>query len=118
MSSKANEVADLSTRPRNRYPNSFLFGFTGGVFLQMVTRMGSHEPLAARPFSYLTTGLVLAVGVWYYDYWRRRAMEDIMIAEQQRRYHMTLKALHMVRAGEEEEITNLVEYLKNSTSRE
>ena len=35
----------------------------------------------------MTTGLVLAVGVWYYDYWRRRAIEEVLYADERRRYH-------------------------------
>ena len=41
------------------------------------------------PFSYLSTGLVLGVSIWYYDYWRRRAVEEVLYADERRRYHCT-----------------------------
>ena len=84
----------------------------------MASRMGSHEPLHARPFSYITTGLTLGVMIFYYDYWRRRAIEEIMYAEEKHKYHYTLRALDKVREGEENEITGLVEYLSNFSTRE
>lgn len=66
---------------RNRYPNSFLFGVFSGVFMNMATRMGTHEPLHARPLSYITTGLSVGVVIFYYDYWRRRAVEEVLYGE-------------------------------------
>jgi len=72
---------------RVRYPNSIMFGFTSGVLLQLLTRGASHEPLAARPFSYLKTGISLAVVVGYWDYWRRYAIEDVLESERRRQYH-------------------------------
>ncbi len=64
----------------------------------MMTRLATYEPLAASnynfidnicagPFSYLATGAVLGVSIWYYDYWRRRAIEEVLYAEEKRRYH-------------------------------
>jgi hypothetical protein len=102
----------------NSYPNSFLYGTTAGIVLNIISRIGTHEPLSARPFSYISTGLVLGFSIWYYDYWRRRAMEEVMIGEESRKRQYTLKALNHVRVGEEEEITNLMEYLTSSTVRE
>ncbi len=67
--------------------DALAFGFTAGVILQMVTRIGTYEPLAARPWSYLATGAVLGVSIWYYDYWRRRAIEEVLYADERRRYH-------------------------------
>ena len=101
-----------------KYPNSFVFGFASGILLQICTRAATYEPLSARPFSYITVGLVLGSGMWYYDYWRRRAMDEVMYAEQRRNYHYTVKAMNRVRHGEEEEIVNLVEYLATTTVRE
>lgn len=119
MKGKAINPEEIEASKKNPgYPNSFLFGVFCGVFLNMGARMGSYEPLHARPFSYITTGLVLGFGMYYYDYWRRKAIEEVMVAEERFRYHRTLKALNQVRAGEEDEITNLIEYLSNSTVRE
>ena len=84
----------------------------------MASRMASFEPLHARPFSYLQTGLIVGFIIFYYDYWRRRAVETVLKGEENYRYHQTLKAINQVREGEEHEITNLVEYLSNSTVRE
>lgn len=33
------------------------------------------------PWSYMSTGLALGFAFWYYDYWRRRAMDEVMVAE-------------------------------------
>ena len=51
-----------------------------------------------------------------------------MYAEERRRYHRnhpsfnniieTIKAMNRVRIGEEEDISNLIDYLTNTTSRE
>ena len=96
----------------------------------MVTRVATYEPLAARPFSYLATGAVVGVSMWYYDYWRRRAIEEVLYADERRRYHRKnilncyliiieqLRAINRVRIGEENEVLNLVEYLTNTTVRE
>ncbi len=108
--------------------DSALFGFAAGVLLNVCTRAATYEPLAARPWSYLATGTFLGFSIWYYDYWRRRAIEEILYAEERRRYNRKskftltcleqLKAINRVRIGEENEVTNLIEYLTNSTVRE
>ena len=67
--------------------DSAVFGFAAGVLLNVCTRAATYEPLAARPWSYLATGAVLGVSIWYYDYWRRRAIEEILYAEERKRYH-------------------------------
>ena len=70
-----------------KYPNAFLFGcITGGV-LQMAIRAGTMEPLAARPFSYLRVGLFFGVTISYWDYFRRTAMQEVLYAEENQRYH-------------------------------
>ena len=96
----------------------------------MVTRVATYEPMAARPFSYLATGAVVGFSMWYYDYWRRRAIEEVLYADERRRYHRNdfshyilliieqLRAINRVRIGEENEVLNLVEYLTNTTVRE
>ena len=106
----------MSSEPS--YPNSLLFGFSAGVLLNIATRAATYEPLAARPWSYLATGAVLGVSIWYYDYWRRRAVEEVMYAEERHRYNMQLKAMNRVRVGEEHEVTNLIDYLTNASVRE
>lgn len=56
--------------------------------------------------------------IWYYDYWRRRAVEEILYSDERRRYHHQLKAINRVRIGEEHEVTNLIDYLTNSSVKE
>ena len=63
----------------------------------------TYEPLSASniqlncyllniigPFSYITTGLVMGFGMFYYDYFRRRAIEEVMYSEERKRYHSKL----------------------------
>ena len=70
-----------------KYPNAFTFGFvTGGVF-QMAVRALTHEPLSARPFSYLRFGFFFGITISYYDYWRRNALEDVLHIEAKQRYY-------------------------------
>ena len=98
--------------------DSFLFGFTAGAIMNMATRAATYEPISARPFSYLSTGIAFGVAIWYYDYWRRRAIEEVLYSEERRRYNVQLKALNRSRIGEEHEISNLIEYLTNTTVKE
>ncbi len=63
-----------------------IFGFATGILLNVTTRAATYEPLAARPWSYLATGVFFGVTIWYYDYWRRRAIEEILYADERRRY--------------------------------
>ena len=68
-----------------------------------MTRVGTREPLSARPFSYLTVGLVLGLGSSYYDYWKRNAQEEVLYAEDEVAYHNMVKAMNNCRVGEEDE---------------
>ena len=79
--------------------------------------MCTKEPLAARPWSYLTVGLVFGGAYSYWDWWRRTATEEIMYGEDSLRYHNTIKGINNVRVGEEDETQNLVEYLTGTTTR-
>ena len=89
-----------------------------GATLQLVMRGGTMEPLSARPFSYLRVALVCGAIASWYDYSRRVAMEDVMRAEQRQQYYRRVKAMNAnVRFGEEDEITNLTEYLAGKTTR-
>ena len=72
---------------RAKYPNSFLFGIFSGVMLSMASRRAAYEPMHARPFGYIQVGLVLGVSCYYYDYWRRRAIEEVLYNEEKMRYH-------------------------------
>jgi hypothetical protein len=74
------------------------------------------EPLCARPFSYLRVGLVFGLSISYWDYWRRTALEEVLYAEDKRRYHTQVTAINQsVRYGEEDDIQNLTEYLAGQT---
>ncbi|CDW80277.1 integral membrane protein [Stylonychia lemnae] len=98
-----------------KYPNSFLFGATFFATLQGVIRISTHETLSARPFSYLTCAFFGGLGIWYYDYFRRRALEEVLYSEERRRYSYQLKGMEKIRIGQEHEIVNMVDYLNNST---
>ena len=78
--------------------------------------MATKEALSVRPFSYLTLGIGSGLFFSYYDWWRRCALDEIMNNQKEREYHYTLRALHRVRVGEEDEISNLTEYLKSRTT--
>jgi len=65
--------------------------------------MSTFEPLSASkyfnyrllfkfililgPFSYLSCAMIGGVSIWYFDYWRRRALEEVLYSEERRRYH-------------------------------
>ena len=105
-------------KPAPRYPNAFAFGCVSGFTLQMFTRFGTLEPLSARPFAYLRMALFFGVTISYYDWWRRCALQEVMIAEDRQQYYRTMKAINRnVRFGEEDEIGNLTEYLAGTTTR-
>ena len=112
MSSEDNQVYNIK-----KYPNAFRYGAAFGVFVQLTTRTATKEPLAVRPFSYLTLALTMGVAHSYFDWWRRTATEEILYKESEINYHNTVKAMNNVRVGEETETTNLVEYLKGTTTR-
>ena len=82
-----------------------------------MTRVATKEPMAARPFSYLTVGLAWGLGMSYYDWWRRCAIDEIMVVEKERNYHAIIRGMNNVRVGEEDETQNLVEYLTGTTTR-
>ena len=101
----------------HKYPNAFRYGFMFGTGVQFMARVCTKEPLAARPFSYVTLGLFFGVSHCYYDWWRRRATETVLYAEDEANYHAMVRAMNNVRVGEEDETAGLVEYLKGTTSR-
>ena len=70
-------MSDTDAR-KHTYPNAFRYGMVFGMTLQYATRACTKEPLSARPFSYLTVGLVCGAVSSYYDYWKRVAVEDIL----------------------------------------
>ena len=101
----------------HKYPAAFRYGFAMGVFIQICTRAGTKEPMSARPFSYLTLGIIGGSFLSWYDYWRRISMEELLYSQQKIDYHMMVTAMNNVRVGEEEETQNLVDYLKGTTTR-
>ena len=78
-------VTQTLTPPK--YPNSFLFGFCLGASVEGFMRKYTMEPLAARPLHYVRTGLILGGVIWYWDYWRRCIMENVMQGEEKYRYY-------------------------------
>ena len=103
--------------PTIKYPGSFLYGFALGTAVNMFMRRAIWEPLSARPFSYLTTGVGFGLFFKYYDYHRRLAVEQVLIAEDQARYFRLVTAANSGRVGEEDELGNLTEFLTNQTVR-
>ena len=76
------------------------------------------ESLSARPLSYLKIGLIFGTTMWYWDYWRRTALEHVLEREDKLRYFKTMQAInHNLRVGDEDEISNLTEYLAGASTR-
>ena len=101
-----------------RYPNAFLFGASCGITLNAFTRQYTMEPLSARPLNYIKTALAFGSILFYYDYWRRTALEHVLQREDELRYFKTMQALnHNLRIGDEDDLSNLTEYLAGSTTR-
>ena len=89
-----------------------------GGLLSLFSRTGTGEPLCARPFSYLRSGLLFGFLFFYWDYARRVALEDVMRAEEKQRYFKMIRAMNNnIRFGEEDEIGNMTEYLASTTTR-
>ena len=107
----------MSEEVRHKYPSAFRYGFGMGVCLQLVTRVVLKESYRSRPFSYLTVGLSTGFIFMYYDWFKRKAIEDVLYGEEEAQYHNMVKAMNNVRVGEEEEIENMVDYLTGTTTR-
>ena len=76
------------------------------------------EPLAARPLQYLKMGLIFGGAIWYWDYLRRVMIENAMEGEEKMRYTKNLRAINFnLRVGDEDEVSNLTEYLASTTTR-
>ena len=69
-----------------------------------MARIGTKEPLSARPFSYLTLGLTFGFLHSTFDYWKRISMEEILYAQNHNEYHNMVVGMNNVRVGEEEEV--------------
>ena len=116
MSDQDQIVAQKAAPPK--YPNSALFGFCCGATLEAQVRKYTMEPLAARPLQYLKMGLIFGGAIWYWDYLRRVMIEDTMKGEEKMRYYKNLRAINFnMRVGDEDEISNLTEYLASTTTR-
>eukprot|EP00354_Favella_ehrenbergii_P011261 CAMPEP_0170455266 /NCGR_PEP_ID=MMETSP0123-20130129/3289_1 /TAXON_ID=182087 /ORGANISM="Favella ehrenbergii, Strain Fehren 1" /LENGTH=57 /DNA_ID=CAMNT_0010718349 /DNA_START=187 /DNA_END=360 /DNA_ORIENTATION=+ len=56
--------------------------------------------------------------MWYWDYWRRCALEHVLEREDRIKYYQTVQALNAnTRVGDEDSLSNLTEYLSGSTTR-
>ena len=89
-----------------------------GVVVQATMRPHTMEPLSARPFAYLRTGLTFGVIISYWDYFRRTMLEHVLEREEKLRYYKTLQAVNQnLRIGDEDDLSNLTEYLAGSTTR-
>uniref|UniRef100_A0A7S3IKU0 Uncharacterized protein n=1 Tax=Strombidium inclinatum TaxID=197538 RepID=A0A7S3IKU0_9SPIT len=107
----------MSEQHHHWYPSAFRYGVSFGVMIQLITRVATKEPLYVRPFSYLTVGLTMGFVMSYFDWWKRRATEEILYKQDENKYHNMVRAMNNVRVGEEEEITHMVEYLKGTSTR-
>ena len=108
----------VKPEPKLRYPSSFLFGMACGFTTQMWMRMYTLEPLAARPLHYVRAALLAGITLWYWDYWRRCAMEHVLEREDRLKYYQTVQSMnHHMRIGDEDSISNLTEYLAGATTR-
>ena len=89
-----------------------------GFSVSAVSRYYIGEPLCARPLHYAKTMAIFGGMIWYWDYFRRNMLENVLEGEEKMRYYTTMEAInHNLRAGDEDEITNLTEYLAGSTTR-
>ena len=76
------------------------------------------EPLCARPLHYAKTMAIFGAIMWNWDYVRRNMLEQVLEGEDKMKYYTTMEAInHNLRVGDEDEITNLTEYLAGSTTR-
>ena len=101
-----------------KYPNSFLFGMASGFTASAYARHYMGEPLCARPLTYLKAMFTFGAIMWHWDYFRRNMLEQVMEGEDRMKYYTTMQAInHNLRVGDEDEITNLTEYLAGSTTR-
>ena len=117
MSENTNNTQTRTTAHYIKYPGSFTYGFVSGCVVSMLARRAMWEPLCARPFGYLTVGFTFGMMFKYWDWHRRVAVEQVLMAEDDARYFNTLKGLNKARVGEEDELGNLTEYLSTSTVR-
>ena len=105
-------------QPRPKYPNSFLFGMSVGFTVQATMRQYTMEPLAARPLAYVRAALMAGAMMWYWDYWRRCALEHVMEREERFKYFQQVQSLNYhMRVGDEDSTSNLTEYLAGSSTR-
>ena len=89
-----------------------------GISVQAFMRPHTMEPLSARPLSYLKMGLTFGLMMSYWDYFRRTMLEHVLEREDKLRYYKTLQAVnHNLRIGDEDDLSNLTEYLAGSTTR-
>ena len=108
----------VAQQPQPKYPNSFLFGAAVGVTVQATMRQYTHEPLAARPLAYAKMALMAGAMMWYWDYWRRCALENVLQREERFRYFQTVQSLNLhMRVGDEDATGNLTEYLAGASTR-
>ena len=81
-------------------------------------RRYTHEPLAARPFSYVKSAIAFGIIIHQWDYLRRVMLENVLEREQENRYFRNVQSLnHHVRVGDEDSISNLTDYLAGKSTR-
>ena len=101
-----------------KYPNAWLFGGAVGFTIQAGMRQFTMEPLAARPFAYLRFIIITGAVFGYMDWSRRCMLEYVLEKEDKLRYFTTIQAMNMhMRVGDEDETSNLTEYLAGTTTR-
>ena len=89
-----------------------------GFTVSVMQRYYCNELLCARPLKYAKVMLTFGAIMWQWDYTRRNILENVLEKEDQMRYYNSMQAINFnLRAGDEDEITNLTEYLAGATTR-
>ena len=119
--------------------DSFLFGTVCGVLLNISSRVATQEPLSASNTWYRTNDCIRTIqlhinwiGAWFlylvlrllekkshgrsYGGWRNQTLSSYT-SFCSNSFVVQLRGLNKVRYGEEEDITNLMDYMTNATVR-
>ena len=88
-----------STDEKVSYPNGFLFGAITGIILQQKVRKYSHSKLSSKPIGYIRSALLMGTFFWYYNYWRRCALEGCLEREEKQRLTKHLQFMNRIKGN-------------------
>eukprot|EP00355_Strombidium_rassoulzadegani_P005962 CAMPEP_0168615810 /NCGR_PEP_ID=MMETSP0449_2-20121227/4697_1 /TAXON_ID=1082188 /ORGANISM="Strombidium rassoulzadegani, Strain ras09" /LENGTH=92 /DNA_ID=CAMNT_0008656563 /DNA_START=75 /DNA_END=353 /DNA_ORIENTATION=+ len=88
-----------------------------GVALEFTSRVASKEAFSARPISYATKAIYMGMFFSWFDWWKRRTVQEILYAEDENQIFGKNLAMDNLRVGDEEESQNLVDFLASTTVR-